>query len=317
MGIFDLAPGGSAVGNLMSGVRGILGKAPPDRNASKRLRKTFRQAKAGDPAALLKLQQMAVNQGSKFKNINAKARKYYGLVSGMGQPSMAPGRTDNYGGGTWVEPSGGSAQPATWDSPVMSPQSRPVLRAQRPCKYGPRDAAGYCPPKPASGSGSRMLSSTGSQSGSRRTSRPCKYGPRGADGYCPTKSAGRSAASGVASKLSGAAQRRAMTAGGNLAVKAAPYLATAALVGAAGIAAYYITKQLMRIRFKTWDELKAEAAMAYKLARRQAGEEAGRGLTPAESSQLSQWFKGRMQALSIAERSGQKPSGLINLTFGD
>lgn len=50
--------------------------------------------------------------------------------------------------------------------------------SKRPCKYGPRDADGFCPKAPRRSSG---------RSGASK--RPCKYGPRDADGYCPKKPA--------------------------------------------------------------------------------------------------------------------------------
>lgn len=51
--------------------------------------------------------------------------------------------------------------------------------SKRPCKYGPRDSAGHCPPKPRAAK----------KSAAKKTAkkRPCKYGPRDADGLCPKK----------------------------------------------------------------------------------------------------------------------------------
>lgn len=62
------------------------------------------------------------------------------------------------------------------------PGGAPLKRAasKRACKYGPRDADGYCPKKPAS-------SSTSKPPRAPRAKPPCKYGPRDASGYCPKK----------------------------------------------------------------------------------------------------------------------------------
>jgi len=51
--------------------------------------------------------------------------------------------------------------------------------SKRPCKYGPRDADGYCPKKPKASSSKATTTA--------RKKPPCKYGPRDADGYCPKK----------------------------------------------------------------------------------------------------------------------------------
>lgn len=52
--------------------------------------------------------------------------------------------------------------------------------SKRACKYGPRDADGFCPKAPP-------RSASSSSRSSARAKPPCKYGPRGSDGYCPKK----------------------------------------------------------------------------------------------------------------------------------
>jgi len=94
-------------------------------------------------------------------------------------------------------------------------------------------------------------------------------------------------------------------------------VAKASLVGLAGLAAYYLTSKLQKLRYKTYDELRYEAANAYRQARQQVAAEQGRGLTPAESAQLSQYFKARMSLLDAHEAAGHRVSGLVNLTFED
>lgn len=59
--------------------------------------------------------------------------------------------------------------------------STPKAASKRPCKYGPRDADGYCPKAPKRASKARTRST------STRSKPPCKYGPRDEDGYCPKK----------------------------------------------------------------------------------------------------------------------------------
>lgn len=299
MGIFDAAPGGSAASSLINAGRSLLGKAPPDRNASKRLRKTFRQAKAGDPLALARLQQMAVNQGSKFKNINAKARKYYGMVSDF--------KGGNQG---WVDHSGGNAQSVDWNSQATQSQTSPAPRAQRPCKYGPR-VEGYCPPKPSSGSASQMPLSRGSRSTNKR---PCKYGPRDEYGYCPSKSS-TGMLSGRRNPISRRAESAAVSAGGKVAVKyAAPVLAFAAKAGlvlAAGAAAYWITSQLMRFRFKTIGDARDALADTYRHARQEYAAKYGRNMSPPELAELSAWFKSKDAELRAQGPNDRK---IYNLT---
>lgn len=51
---------------------------------------------------------------------------------------------------------------------------------KRPCKYGPRDADGFCPKKPATPRAAKAAKAP-------KKKPPCKYGPRDADGYCPKK----------------------------------------------------------------------------------------------------------------------------------
>jgi hypothetical protein len=68
-------------------------------------------------------------------------------------------------------------------APLVMPSSggtRKRSASKRPCAYGPRDADGYCPKRPA-----RSRSSSSSSSSSAK--RPCKYGPRDSDGHCPKK----------------------------------------------------------------------------------------------------------------------------------
>jgi hypothetical protein len=70
------------------------------------------------------------------------------------------------------------AKPVAETLPGGAPVKKKTA-SKRPCKYGPRDADGYCPKKPKA---TRSSSTTKTAS-----KRPCKYGPRDADGRCPKK----------------------------------------------------------------------------------------------------------------------------------
>jgi len=94
-------------------------------------------------------------------------------------------------------------------------------------------------------------------------------------------------------------------------------VAKATLVGAAGLAAYYITSKLRTIRYKTYADLRYDASNQYRQARQAAALQAGRALTAAELGSLSEWYKAKLRHLDEAERSGRSVSGISNLIFGD
>ena len=109
----------SAFSSIKAGVNSLLGKAPPDRKASLKLRRIFKRAQAGDAEAVAELRRRATEQGSKFKNINAKARKYYGMVTG----------TYREGAPQWSSPTaaqeGAESSSATTSTPGVT-SSRPI-----------------------------------------------------------------------------------------------------------------------------------------------------------------------------------------------
>lgn len=94
-------------------------------------------------------------------------------------------------------------------------------------------------------------------------------------------------------------------------------VAKATLVGAAGLAAYWITSKLRTLRYKTYADLRYDAANQYRAARQAAALQAGRALNAAELASLGEWFKAKMRHLDEAERSGRSVSGVSNLIFGD
>lgn len=197
------------------------------------------------------------------------------------------------------------------------PKALPTARPKPPCKYGPRGPDGYCPKKPTA----RGLAGPAGP----RPKPPCKYGPRGPDGYCPKKRRATRAEKAVSQQVG-----RAATAAGTAAANAArtviktvgpgvivSTIAKASLVLGAGLAAYYLTSQLMKLRYKTYDDLRYQAANAYRESRRAAAAQLGRGLTPQENAELARYFKARMQLLDQYEAAGKPISGVANLTFED
>lgn len=202
---------------------------------------------------------------------------------------------------------------------VASP-TRPAGTAsrsrQRPCKYGPRDADGYCPKKP-------------STARARSGGRPCKYGPRGADGYCPKKpSAGRRTTSSSSRTTSAgpkpptAAERRRQEAaiteaataaaqiGGQAYINRAAIarvarsplsaLPRAGVIGGAiavGLAAFLATTaglKKIRNKRKKREQEQYLAARAYRLARLNAIEQFGRPLRAEEHDLLAAEWRDKL-----------------------
>jgi len=247
-------------------------------------------------------------------------------------PAQGAGSGSSQGTSRWdgATPVSRSAQSAgrkpSAKAKAKKAATKAAPRAPRPCMYGPRDENGYCPRKPSAAAqrGAQTLAGGVSTAGGGR---PCKYGPRGEDGYCPKKPAAT-----TTDRALDAARRRAIAAGGSAAAAGAKYitkflsngtairvLARAALVPAAGLAAYAITRKLMQLRYRTYDELKAAAAVAYKQARREAGEDAAAGifLPPEIGDQLAAYYRARLRLLNAHEAAGDPISGMVNLTFED
>lgn len=196
-----------------------------------------------------------------------------------------------------------------------TPAGTASTRRQRPCKYGPRDADGYCPKKPSSGR-------------ARGGGRPCKYGPRGADGYCPKRptssrsTAPRSTSSGGTSARTTAAEERRREAAITEAATAAAQLAGQAYISrrelgqlarvnvrnlpragviggaiAVGLAAFLATTAALRgIRNKKERKQREQflAARAYRLARINAEEQFGRPLRREEHDLLAAEWRDKL-----------------------
>jgi len=304
----------SPVGQAYSAAKGIIsapakllgsifGGGPPAWKRSQ----TFKNyesardlARGGDREALEYLAQMAgLRPGfpaTKYSVLRDRARAAY----------------YNFGGnGTWEDTGGSARTVGLLNRPVI--RSTAATRAPHVCKYGPRDEQGRCPKKPPLGRQSRRASAGGA------TSRPCKYGERDADGRCPPRSsrygsaaarraqsrAERAVTSAItrgARRLATPANSAALASAGGAALR---FAAKASLVGAAGFAAYWLTTQAMKLRYRTYQDLRNETADLYRLARRETAQREGRGLTPAESASLSQWFKSKTAEINANERAGR------------
>jgi len=215
-----------------------------------------------------------------------------------------------------------SAGKATKPSPAKA-QPR-AKKPKPPCKYGPRGADGYCPKKPTRAEQEvdplRPFAGT-------KAKKPCKYGPRDADGYCPKKPAApaRERAR-KETKAERAAKRRLETAATNAVKKGAQYvyknlgpagtvklLAKASLVGAAGVAAYALTKKLLTITAKNWDDMRYELSRGVATARTEARKQNPQvdWDDPLQAEQVmapfNQYFKERKAIMDKSEAMGVKP----------
>jgi hypothetical protein len=190
-------------------------------------------------------------------------------------------------------------------------------KRKRACKYGPRDADGYCPKKKKGG-------------GSKR---PCKYG-RGSDGYCNKKpsttswydknppatksdtssSRPSSSAEKAAEKVTEKAVDKVISNGKTAAATGAiiKLLKTpvsqvgARALGAtaiAGIAAFAVTHYILTKVAKTKaakQQAAYEAGEAYKQARKLA-QEANKGpLTAQQQAQLAAAFRAQLAKLGLS-----------------
>lgn len=244
-------------------------------------------------------------------------------------PAETTGTTNYYGDTevlTWPDDGGGTAPAA--DS-TSSGKTKRKSTNRAPAAGSPSTPRGFTSPLATPGM-------TTSRRKGKATPRPCKYGPRGADGYCPKKETGYAQAgrgrTGRAPKESRAHRiartkaEKAVEAGilkaGKAGVAAlgggyaaAGLLAQGALLLGAGVAAYYITSKLMQLHYRTYDDLRYEAANAYRESRRAAQESLGRPLNAEELRQLALWFKQRKAYLDALEANGTPLSDVSSLTF--
>jgi hypothetical protein len=198
-------------------------------------------------------------------------------------------------------PAAPKSAPLGLTSPLDTPSTTTSRRrlttapkAKRPCKYGPRDENGYCPKKPAAQAGRSRPGRAPKESRAHRLART-------------------RAEKAVEAGLLKAGKAGIAAAGGGYA--AAGLLAQGALLVGAGVAAYYITTKLMQLHYRTYDDLRYEAANAYRESRRAAAESLGRPLNAEELRQLALWFKQRKAYLDALEANGTPLSDVSSLTF--
>ena len=90
----------------------------------------------------------------------------------------------------------------------------------------------------------------------------------------------------------------------------------AGILAAAGLAAYWATSQLMKIRYRTVDELTSAISMDYVRARREWEAREGRPMTQPEAKALYEWYGrkiGKIQAYYA--QTGSVPREFVNLTM--
>lgn len=284
-------------GGLGGAIGSILGKAPPDRNQSLKIRDLRKRGLAGDQSAINELKRMAYTQGSKFPNINRKAVQYYAEITGEVVPwrgqASSPSTAWEAVGQAFGLPSTLPGSNTASAGPAASAPA-PASRSARPCAYGPRGADGYCPKRPANSTSTR----TPRAPAAPRPKPPCRYGPRGEDGYCPKKpptnrtaTRARRQAEQLVERTVVTATKKAVPVVAQYGPQVASFIAKTGLVLAAGYAAYWITTQLQRFRNATVADLRYELANQYRTARRAFAAHYGRNLTPAEQADLATWYK--------------------------
>lgn len=219
-----------------------------------------------------------------------------------------------------------TAQPsALTSSRTVSASAPRAPRPKPPCAYGPRGADGYCPKKPKK----VVTDAQGFVVQGGRAAKPCAYGPRGADGYCPKKPRATRA-----TRAETAARKKVETAVATGLQKGAQYiyknfgvlgplkvLAKASLVGAAGIGAYALTKKLLTLRPKTWQDAKNALAQATVAARAEVRKAMpyldweDPAVNAQHMAQFNEYFRERKGILDRLEAIGAKPN--LGYTFDD
>jgi len=185
-------------------------------------------------------------------------------------------------------------------------RAKKAKKAKRACKYGPRDADGYCPKKPSRFESGDVFDAL--EPPRRVTSRASATRRRLTTGA--TKAA-QQLVEGVVRSAANPATREAVKAVGRLNVRdvAASGAAGYGLLGGvalAGIAAYALTTYLVHRKPKKREEqlaAAAEAAQAYRAARVMAAESQGKPLTAAQQRVLAAEFKKKLAALGITNFS--------------
>jgi hypothetical protein len=179
-------------------------------------------------------------------------------------------------------------------------------RSSRPCTFGPRGEDGLCPKKPrSSGSGRRSrkpLKVPRSLSYAKSTSKNPLRTPSAVEALAGGLTARQVLRKATAAGRAAAAASKGLSASALL--KAAPGR-VGGLVGAAGLAAYMLTRfglsKYAAIK-ATKRENAARAADAYRALRLKMAEDQGRPLTKSQQKQLSTIFKNELLKLGLSSR---------------
>lgn len=186
-------------------------------------------------------------------------------------------------------------------------KAKKAKKAKRACKYGPRDADGYCPKKPSRyDSGGDILDAL--EPPRRVTSRASATRRKLTAGA--TK-ATQQLVEGVVRSAANPATREAVKAVGRLNVRdvVASGAAGYGLLGGvalAGIAAFAITSYLVHRNPRKREEKLAaafEASQAYRAARTMAAESQGKPLTKTQQQVLAREFKKKLEAIGVTNFS--------------
>jgi len=185
-----------------------------------------------------------------------------------------------------------------WEAPRAKKAKR-APKGKPPCKYGPRDADGYCPKKPKT---ARAKKKSATQKKLDREIRSIERKVetqvlKGAQEGLAKASAEIAAAGGVKAAAKKALGQKIATGVGGATISVGGAIAAAA---AAGIASFAATTYIIN-RIKDAKERKAqaawEAAQAFRAAHVAAAQRLGRPLTAPEVKLLSGEFKTRLKEL--------------------
>lgn len=183
---------------------------------------------------------------------------------------------------------------------AKAPKAPKAAKGKKPCKYGPRTAAGLCPKKPRAGS-----AAYGDATGDYRTSAQRKSD---AASKRRAQKAVENVVVGAVKGLTTKQAREAVSTLAGLPVKdvlkagkaGAALLSTVAL---AGIAAYEITKYVVTRRAENREQRAQQAyemAIAYRNARAEAQrQQRGKALSAQQQRELAAAFKSKLAELGF------------------
>lgn len=183
--------------------------------------------------------------------------------------------------------------------------SRPKKpKGKKPCKYGPRDSDGYCPPRPSSGYSGGSGNGSGRGGGFSLDPSVALPLPRRRRSSSRRTGAAQRAVQNVvrtgATRAAAAATKKGSALGKKLVAPAVLTAGTVSIALAAGLASYAATTAVLR-RIRDRKERRAqsrfEAAQAYRIARAKAEERLGRPLKGFEHQELAAAFKARLKEI--------------------